>query len=275
MQNIILSYKVLVLSWLSGISFQDPYVHGIALDGPPTIYSTANVPSSRRSIFSPGEEGRNIGSHCQVYASWLSQLDQHQRAFNNLHPYEFICPWIEYRIYDIKADICRLRLKLDSTRAQISKFGELGDPERKFNDGSLFSHANNVRDSLADALELRSTLAKLSGLDNTRKVQDIREVIKDIVEDADRGLRIISEIQQTAIGTMAIQESRRSIKEAVSAKRLTQLTFVFIPLSYAASLFGMNINEITGSGLKLWVFLVTSLALLIDAILSTLFAPAY
>jgi hypothetical protein len=64
---------------------------------------------------------------------------------------------------------------------------------------------------------------------------------------------------------MAIQESRRSIKEAVSVKRLTQLAFVFIPLSYASSLFGMNINEMTGNGSSLWIFVVTSLALLISA----------
>jgi hypothetical protein len=45
----------------------------------------------------------------------------------------------------------------------------------------------------------------------------------------------------------------------------SQLAFVFIPLSYATSLFGMNISEMTGNGSKLWVFLVTSLALLIGS----------
>jgi Mg2+ and Co2+ transporter CorA len=71
------------------------------------------------------------------------------------------------------------------------------------------------------------------------------------VEDADRGLRIISEVQQAAVGTMAIQGSRRSIKEAVVVKRLTQLAFVFIPLPYTTGLFGRNINEMTGNGSKL------------------------
>jgi hypothetical protein len=204
----------------------DPYVHGIALDATPSIYSTLNEPLSRRSSFLLEKDGYVFGSHFQVYASWLLQLDQHQLNFNNLHPYEFIYPWIEYRMYDVEADICRLRLKLDQIRANFSRFGELGDPDQRFNDEYLFSHANNVRDSLADALEVGRTLAKLGDAENKRKAEDIRDYIKETVEDADRGLRIISELQQTAIGTMAIQESRRSIKEAMAVKRLTQVSIV-------------------------------------------------
>jgi hypothetical protein len=83
-----------------------------------------------------------------------------------------------------------------------------------------------VKDSLADALEVRRTLAKLGDIENKRKAEEIRDYIKETVEDADRGLRIISEMQQTAIGTMAIQESRRSIKEAMAVKRLTQVSIV-------------------------------------------------
>jgi len=228
-QNVILSYTVLVLSWLLS-SPLDPYVHGIALDGTPCIYRTLNEPLSRRSFEG---DGHVPGSHCKVYASWLFQLDQHQLNFNNLHPYEFIYPWIEYRMYDVEADICRLRLKLERIRANFSRFGELGDPDERFNDEDLFSLANNVMVSLADALEVRRTLAKLGDAENRRKAEDVRDYIQETVEDADRGLRIISEMQQTAIGTMAIQESRRSIKEAMAVKRLTQVSMVKTSLSFA------------------------------------------
>lgn len=91
-------------------------------------------------------------------------------------------------------------------------------------------------------------------------------LIDDTIEDAHQILRLTTERQQTLIGAMAIYESRRSIKEAVSVKRLTQLAFVFIPLSYVSSLFGMNITEMSGNGPRLWVFLVTSFSLLIGAL---------
>ncbi len=73
-------------------------------------------------------------------------------------------------------------------------------------------------------------------------------------------------MKQIAIGTMAIQESRKSIQEAISVKRLTQLAFVFIPLNYVSSLFGININEMTGNGPRLWKFVATSFALLISVL---------
>jgi hypothetical protein len=223
-QDTILSSVVLVLSWMPDAL--DPYVHGIALDGAPSIYVPLREPLSCRSSFHFENEMNNAGSHCQRYGSWLFQLDQHQHNFNNSHPYEFIYPWVEYRMHDVEADICRLRLKLDKIRANFSRFGELGDPDERFNDEDLFSHANNVRDSLADALEVRRTLAKLGDAENKRKAEDVRDYIRETVEDADRGLRIISEMQQTAIGTMAIQESRRSIKEAMAVKRLTQVSII-------------------------------------------------
>jgi hypothetical protein len=83
-QNVILSYAVLILSWMSGTL--DPYVHGIALDGAPSIHGTLHEPLSRRSSFPFENEMYSAESHCQIYASWLSQLDQHQLIFNKLTP---------------------------------------------------------------------------------------------------------------------------------------------------------------------------------------------
>jgi CorA-like Mg2+ transporter protein len=211
-----------------------------------------------------------LGWFCQTYASWLSQLDQDQLCFNVSHPYEFIYPWIEYRVYDIVADTRRLRKKLNKlmTQRHFDNFGLLGYSNGNFSDEHVFVHANILKDFLAAVAELRRTLPKFT-LPNDkrsrRRIRDLQGLIDCITEDAKHVLKSILELQQTAIGIMAIEESRRSIKEAISVRRLTQLAFVFIPLSYASSLFGMNIREMTGNGSKLWAFIFTSLVLLISS----------
>jgi len=54
-----------------------------------------------------------------------------------------------------------------------------------------------------------------------------------------------------------IQLTNRSLEQNARVKRLTQLAFVFIPLSFATSLFGMNL-EIFGQGsAQIWMFVVS------------------
>jgi len=58
------------------------------------------------------------------------------------------------------------------------------------------------------------------------------------------------------VGTLSLQESRQSIKEAETVRRLSQLAFVFIPMTFVTSCFGMNL-QILGSGLaELSTFLI-------------------
>ncbi|KAF2461440.1 hypothetical protein BDY21DRAFT_86528 [Lineolata rhizophorae] len=74
-------------------------------------------------------------------------------------------------------------------------------------------------------------------------------VTMELVDKASASLR--TEIQ--------ILDSRRSIAEAESVGKLTELAFIFIPVSFAASVFGMNIKELE-SGAPLYQFVVVALA---------------
>jgi hypothetical protein len=58
---------------------------------------------------------------------------------------------------------------------------------------------------------------------------------------------------------MQFAESRRSISETKTVTRLTELAFVFIPLSFCASLFSMSVDELE-NGVPVWIFVVTALA---------------
>ena len=45
--------------------------------------------------------------------------------------------------------------------------------------------------------------------------------------------------------------------------KVTILAFIYVPLNLAASIFGMNIQQLNGSGQKLWVFFTTAVAALL------------
>ncbi len=54
----------------------------------------------------------------------------------------------------------------------------------------------------------------------------------------------------------SLKESRLGIQQNQSVKKLTQLAFLFIPLSFITSVFGMNIDLLVGSGPKWWTVLI-------------------
>lgn len=66
--------------------------------------------------------------------------------------------------------------------------------------------------------------------------------------------RQVSTINKSLIANLSIHESRRGIAEAESVTRLTELAFVFIPLTFSASIFSMQVNELR-SGVSIGVFL--------------------
>jgi hypothetical protein len=59
---------------------------------------------------------------------------------------------------------------------------------------------------------------------------------------------------------MQLTESRRSISEAQTVTRLTELAFFFIPLSFASSILSISVNELN-NGVPIWTFVVTAVLL--------------
>jgi hypothetical protein len=58
-----------------------------------------------------------------------------------------------------------------------------------------------------------------------------------------------------------IRESEKAVVEAQSVTKLTKLAVFFVPLSFVASLFGMNVREVNpGSTPPFWSWAVASLA---------------
>ncbi|KAJ5173766.1 Mg2+ transporter protein CorA-like/Zinc transport protein ZntB [Penicillium coprophilum] len=90
--------------------------------------------------------------------------------------------------------------------------------------------------------------------------QDMHELGKDI----DQIILRLSKTSASVTSNMGLLESRRSIDEAHAVARLTELAFIFIPMSFAASIFGMQIepfaNPVPLSNFFVVAIVVTSFA---------------
>ena len=62
----------------------------------------------------------------------------------------------------------------------------------------------------------------------------------------------------TLANSSILEESRRSVNMATRVQRLTQIATVFIPLSFACSLWGMNFKELGSGKQPLWMWLASA-----------------
>lgn len=82
---------------------------------------------------------------------------------------------------------------------------------------------------------------------------DTREIVRDCINLLDRSANSL-------LAEMQIVDSRRSIAEAKSVAKLTELAFIFIPLSFVASLFSMQV-DVLESPVPLYHFILVAVAL--------------
>jgi Mg2+ and Co2+ transporter CorA len=87
--------------------------------------------------------------------------------------------------------------------------------------------------------------------------------------DAVREIGVVQDGLQMQYTSLNIQETQRSIKlsemglrEAKAVGRLTQLTFLFLPLTFTTGIFGMNIKPFH-EGAPMWQFWTTTLCILV------------
>lgn len=78
-------------------------------------------------------------------------------------------------------------------------------------------------------------------------------------------IRKVQERRRTTYGSlmtaMSLVESKRGISEAESVTKLTELAFFFIPLTFAASLFSMQVKELDADSTSVGVFFGVALTI--------------
>ncbi|KAL2802378.1 hypothetical protein BJX63DRAFT_115459 [Aspergillus granulosus] len=117
--------------------------------------------------------------------------------------------------------------------------------------------------------ELKKALKALLERGNGETSQ--HESIRELGEYFERTIQDLKEASNAITGTLQFIESHRAILEAESITRLTELAFLFIPLSFAASVFSMQIQELT-SPVPVWNFIVFAVSLSTSTYALRLFA---
>jgi hypothetical protein len=79
---------------------------------------------------------------------------------------------------------------------------------------------------------------------------------EDILTDVDESHNFLLDNFHLLMSTVSTLDAQTSLEQATRGTRLTQLAFVYLPLSVVTGIFGMNMKEINGSPLSLWVSVV-------------------
>ena len=92
------------------------------------------------------------------------------------------------------------------------------------------------------------------------------ELIEDYTDLLDRCLELAARCNSgmnIMMNRSVVQESRKAMEQTDRVKKLTILATFFIPLSFTASLFGMNFQELGQGNLAIWLFFPVAVPLTI------------
>jgi len=105
---------------------------------------------------------------------------------------------------------------------------------------------------------------------------------KRLIEEATKLEAFLMETFQLFMSSVSVQDSRLSIEQsslgidqARRGSQLTFLAFIYVPLSFVTGIFGMNIQQINGSGLNIWVCFVALVPVIFVTVLVFLAVKLY
>ena len=237
---------MLVLIFARDDLWQQP-LHGMLRYGRPSIHKPVpTFPLAERGIY-------GLDQRVQIFEEMLQLSDSNFLESANDEPLEYLCPLIRLAIEGVSTTVSDLRLLFRhwplNTNETITVVAE--------------SHAQTIRhvESLRHLTQTLATHCSLVASRHSGVLLDVQKYSDCVSDDAQGLCELVQGRIQIQTGLASIRESQRSIEEALSVKRLTQLAFIFIPLTYSTSLFGMNIEEMTGNGPKLWIFVLISVCI--------------
>ena len=197
-------------------------------------------------------------STATFYEAMLRNLSPEAIESANANPMEYILPYarllalqVSYQMKDIG----------DRIRVEESDAGRVEDMS------ATWKILKDLREGLTvSILSLRrhsspsSTYSELLG--------DYEELLNDVKQrEID-----LKDVLNHKVSLLALKESKESIRQAKAVSRLSQLAFVFIPLSFVTSCFGMNLTVLGSGNGKIWVVCVISAALTVTILLISLYS---
>lgn len=101
--------------------------------------------------------------------------------------------------------------------------------------------------------------AEPSATDPPRTLTQLVVDFENLINRSERLCRECERNMSMATSNASILEAKRGIEQSQSLFKFTVLASVYVPLSYTASFFGMNFQEIGQGKLSIWLYFVVSL----------------
>lgn len=170
----------------------------------------------------------------------------------NSNPRQLVAPMLQLLASSYLAD-----LQLHSAL----KKGYFQDPGRPYGGTRRFVALWQFEVDLLAVRELCVSAQEFFGSIGPRPtiIKDL-EYLRERYETVDQHRRAqigyeasVASLEESKLG---IELSKAGLTQNQSVKRLTQLAFIFIPLSFLTSVFGMNIDVLAGDGARWWTVII-------------------
>ncbi|KAI3321005.1 ankyrin repeat-containing domain protein [Xylariaceae sp. AK1471] len=153
--------------------------------------------------------------------------------------------------------------RLSNSRREVLRNGGSNEGliQNLLSDATVIEHMTGnygrIVRSLTELIDRVNSLQKGPWTLSDKPLQDSREKVDNLKRHRE-GLRELLEksqgIIQLEFNLASIMEARKSTSTNRSLKRLTWVTFVFLPLLFVASLFGMNVDILSDDPSWWWYF---------------------
>ncbi|KAL0937477.1 uncharacterized protein CTRU02_207208 [Colletotrichum truncatum] len=127
--------------------------------------------------------------------------------------------------------------------------------------GQIIEDISTLKAASSRALKSAEDFARDNGTADSSETTAVLAELRRL-ETSINGLseRVVNHTNALAV-TASLDESRKAIQMTDSVKLLTQLAFIFIPLTFSASIFGMNFEELGSGTLHITSFVSTAFAI--------------
>ncbi len=119
---------------------------------------------------------------------------------------------------------------------------------------------------LEDSLRRLAEFIATSGLphqnheeNQDRPTSPVRKLLRDCVSQINSLRQHTKQSHKSLMANMSIVESKRGIAEAESVTKLTELAFFFIPITFSASIFSMQVKELDASRISIAAFFILAI----------------
>ena len=224
----------------------------------------------RPSIYDPPGQ-RRIARHRDLYLRFQAILETWSRQeidSANEAPLEFIYPLAHLMATE---EAYQLHHEFSFEDFATKAFGGGSDwiqYDFAFK-ASVFRYALNMHIAAIKATleSLKYRCGELPGsnwkpVTQSNKVPALIYDYESLLETGSRLLNELDGIETRSINHRSVKSSQMSIEQSESLSRLTILAFFFIPLSFATSIFGMNVEELGSGTVKMQIVILTAACIL-------------